>query len=115
MIRRRLRQTLGKGQGQGVDGPLHRTAAARAVFDRALNLAHLRSDKLRPVDLFEAILEWIAQAQHEGALAEFAGDLLARIKSPQGPEEEGRVRREAVIAPVKDMQKNRPSRHSVET
>ena len=88
MARRLLRQALGKGRQEKTDEPLHRTAAARAVFDRAVNLAHFRNDKLRPVDLFDALLEWMAQAPHEGKLAEFAGDLLLRLQHPPGRENE---------------------------
>ena len=112
MARRRLRQALGKGGQERADEPLHRTAAARAVFDRAANLAHFRNDKLRPVDLFDALLEWMAQAPHEGKLAEFAGDMLLKIQHP--PESEGEPRRpdddghKAVkgIAPAKKQQKS---------
>ena len=51
VARRRLRQALGKGGQERSGAPLHRTAAARAVFGRAANLAHFRNDTLRPVDL----------------------------------------------------------------
>ena len=91
MARRRLRQALGKGGQERADEPLHRTAEARAVFERAANLAHFRNDKLRPADLFDALLEWMAQAPHEGKLAEFAGDVLLKIQHP--PEPEGEPRR----------------------
>ena len=112
MARRRLRQALGKGRQERADAPLHRTTAARAVFDRAANLAHFRNDKLRPVDLFDALMEWIAQAPHDGKLAEFAGDLLLKIQHP--PEPEGGPRQpdddghKAVkgIAPAKKQQKS---------
>jgi ATP-dependent Clp protease ATP-binding subunit ClpC len=88
MARRRLRQALGKGRQGDAEAPLHRTAEARAVFDRAATLAHFRNDKLRPVDLFNALLEWVAQAQHEGKLAEFADDMLLRLQHPPGYENE---------------------------
>ena len=88
MARRRLRQALGKGRQGDAEAPLHRTAEARAVFDRAATLAHFRNDKLRPVDLFNALLEWVAQAQHEGKLAEFADDMLLRLQHPPGHENE---------------------------
>ena len=91
ITRRRLRQALGKGGQERADEPLHRTAAARAVFDRAANLAHFRNDKLRPVDLFDALLEWISLTPHEGKLAEFAGAMLLKIQPP--PEPEGGPRR----------------------
>ena len=112
ILRRRLRKALGKGGEQKVGGPLHRTAAARAVFDSAASVAQRRNDKLRPVDLFDALLEWIAQAPHEGRLAEFAGDLLVRIQRP--PKSEGEPRQpndaghKAVkgVAPARKEQKS---------
>lgn len=87
MTRRRLREALGKGPQQVAAGPMHRTAEARAVFNRAVNLAHIRKDKLRPVDLFDALIEWIAQAAPEGKLAAFADDLLSKIQHPPKPED----------------------------
>jgi ATP-dependent Clp protease ATP-binding subunit ClpC len=90
MSRRLLRHALGKGRQEKVDVPLHRTAEARAVFERAGNLAQSRSDKVRPVDLFDALLEWITQTAHEGRLAEFAGDMLARMQNAPEPGSEPR-------------------------
>lgn len=88
MARRRLRQALGKGRQPDAEAPLHRSAAARAVFERAAILAHFRNDKLRPVDLFNTLLEWVAQSPHEGKLAEFAVDMLLRLQHPPGRENE---------------------------
>jgi len=97
--RRKLRQALGNGGQQKVETPLHRTADARAVFERAASRANFRNDKLRPADLFDSLMEWIVQGPIEGKLTEFADELLGipprhpapgqRDGGPQKPDAEG--------------------------
>ena len=82
LARRALRKALGVGDEPKAETSLPRTRPAVAVFERAGQLGHIRGDKLRPEDLFDALMEWAAQAPHEGRQAEYADKLLGRVKPP---------------------------------
>lgn len=75
-LRRNLRRALGKGKRGKQKVSLHRSPEARAVFEQAAACARSRGDKLRPIDLYDALIEWIRKAQVEGNLAEFVDHLL---------------------------------------
>ena len=88
-VRRSLRRALGKGLGREGNESQHRTPAARAVFARAAERARQRSDSSRPLDLFEALIEWVPQAGADGELAKFADALLGAF-APRGGDAEER-------------------------
>lgn len=81
--RRALRKALGVGDEPKVEASLPRTSPAKAVFGRAGQLAEIRGDKLRPADLFDALMEWAATVPHEGRLAEYVDQLFGRAKPPK--------------------------------
>jgi ATP-dependent Clp protease ATP-binding subunit ClpC len=74
--RRSLRHALGKKERGKQSTPLHRSPEARAVFEQAAVRARNRGDKLRPVDLYDCLIEWIQKAHVEGDLARFVDNLL---------------------------------------
>ena len=106
MARRRLRKTFRKKEQRKAEAPLHRTPEARAVFERAAKIAHFRGDKLRPVDLFEALMEW-EYMENNGFLQDFP----CGIQSPpdQGePRQPNAGAHKAVkgVVPAKKQQKS---------
>ncbi len=104
-VRRSLRRALGKGtRGEGNDSQ-HRTPAARAVFARAAERARERGDSSRPLDLFEALMEWFPQAGADGELAKFAEALLGAF-APRGADADGRKDAEGDKPAKKKAQKS---------
>ena len=87
-VRRSLRRALGKGAREGGNASQHRTPAARAVFSRAAERARQRGDSSRPLDLFEALIEWVPQAGADSKLAKFANALLGAFAPPDEDVEE---------------------------
>src|SRR5271166_4780573 len=81
-VRRRLRAAIGKCAEADVNAPLHRTPDARQIFVHAESFAKSRNDMARPLDLFEALYEWVRHAHAEGDLGKFVDDRFD-IKSPQ--------------------------------
>ena len=86
IARRRLRRALGNGKQRRAEAPLHRTPEARAVFERAAKIAHNRDDKLRPVDLFEALME----CEYADNIDGFARDFPCGNQSRPEPKSEPR-------------------------
>jgi ATP-dependent Clp protease ATP-binding subunit ClpC len=102
-LRRSLRRALGKGDRTKEPASMHRSLEARAVFERAAAHARSRNDRVRPLDLFEALIEWIPQSDADGDLAKFADDLLRAIER-RAPEQAAGARREPDAAEHKAIE-----------
>jgi ATP-dependent Clp protease ATP-binding subunit ClpC len=75
-FRRNLRRALGKGAREKQEVSLHRSPETRAVFEQAAARARSRGDKLRPIDVYDALIQWIRKAHVDGDLARFVDHLL---------------------------------------
>ena len=112
-FRRKLRRALGRGPGQDLKPPLHRNPEAREIFARAASRAEFRSDTVRPLDLFNAAFSWMKKNPAEGALHEFAENVVAKLDEgkPQSPEGAGDGMIAAEFKPIKkdgDKKKEAP-------
>ena len=107
LARRRLRQQFRKKEQRKAEAPLHRTPEARAVFERAAKIAHFRGDKLRPVDLFEALMEW-EYMEINGFPQDFPCGLQSPPKLESEPRQPNANAHKAVkgVAPAKKQQKS---------
>jgi len=103
-LRRKLRQALGRGNGKDVKPPLHRTSEARNVFAKAASRAEFRGDKVRPLDLMEAVFFEMTTYHADGALREFVQQVAAKVSNRMVA---------AVFQPIKKADKEKKERSAL--